>query len=240
VHRLEATLRVTLIASLFGTIMYGVTVWIIAPLGLVAIAATAELAVRPYAANAADRLLLACGAVVTTLILIGLALNLTPWGLTKTTWNVAWLIVSIGVLSWRRTIATSITSIASRWAAARSYSVWIAAASLILVAAVILALAGVRIWDRKPVLAFSVVSRDNNSVVVEIEATSITGEYQIIATSPAPQALQYSSGPLTIKADGNGRQIRARVPLNVAGTWTIDLESAYNDTVVRWLRVDLN
>jgi hypothetical protein len=240
VRKLEATLRMTLIASLFGAFMYGVTVWIIAPLGLISIAATAELAVRPYATNAADRLLLACGSIVTTLILVGLALNLTPWGLTRTTWNAAWLIVSISVLAWRRRLATNITNIRLPWAETRSLSVWIATASLILIAAVILALAGVRISDRQPVLALSVVSRNTDSVVVEIEATSITGEYQIMATSRAPKALQYSSGLLTIKAGSNGEQVRTRVPLNVAGTWTIDLESAYGDAIIRWLKVDLN
>lgn len=236
-RKLEAALRMTLIASLFGAVMYGVTVWIIAPLGLIAIAATAELAVRPYATNAADRLLLACGSIVTTLILVGLALNLTPWGLTRTTWNAAWLIVSIGVLTWRRGIATNIKL---PWARMRSLSAWIATASLILIAAVILALAGVRIWDRQPVLALSVVSRNTDSIVVEIEATSITGEYRIMATSRAPKALQYSSGLLTIKAGSTGERVRMRVPLNVAGTWTIDLESAYGDAIIRWLKIDLN
>lgn len=239
-RKLEAALRIILIASLFGAVMYGVTVWIIAPLGLIAIAATAELAVRPYATNAADRLLLACGSIVTTLILVGLALNLTPWGLTRTTWNAAWLIVSISVLTWRRGIATNITNIKRPWAGMRSLSAWIATASLILIAAVILALAGVRIWDRQPVLALSVVSRNIDSVVVEIEATSITGEYRIMATSRAPKALQYSSGLLTIKAGSTGERVRTRVPLNVAGTWTIDLESAYGDAIIRWLKIDLN
>jgi hypothetical protein len=126
------------------------------------------------------------------------------------------------------------------WAAMRSLSVWIGLASLLLIAAVIVAVAGVRIWDRQPVLALSVVSRNADSVIVEIEATSITGEYQITATSHASKAIRYSSGLFAINAGRNGEQVRARVPLNVAGAWTIDLESANDNAVIRWLKVERN
>jgi uncharacterized membrane protein len=101
-------LRLALIVGLPVAIAYNAATWIAAPVGLMAIAATVELAVRPYAANVIDRLLLACGAVVTTLILVGLGLNLTSWGLTRGTWTVAWTILSIGVLAWRRGLGAGI------------------------------------------------------------------------------------------------------------------------------------
>jgi hypothetical protein len=233
----EIALRLALIASLFGAILCNVSAWITAPLGLVSIAATSELAVRPYATNAADRLLLGCGATVTTFIIIGLGLNLTPWGLARTTWSVTWLVISIGVLIRRRRVRTRIKRlpVAGFW----SLIPWMVFASLILIVAVVLALAGVRDWDEKPVLAFSVVSMSRDSAVVEIEATSITGKYRIMATSNTQKALQYSSPLLTIRAGGSEEQVRERVLLNAAGTWTIDLQSADSGTVVRWVKVDL-
>ena len=94
----ELALRSALIVSPFGAVASGLPAWLTAPLSLLSIATTAELAVRPYAVNVVDRVLLGCGAVVTTLILLGIVLNLTPWGLTLATWNLAWLIVSAGVL----------------------------------------------------------------------------------------------------------------------------------------------
>jgi hypothetical protein len=42
--------------------------------------------------------------------------------------------------------------------------------------AVVVALAGVRRWDQRPALAFSVVSQTTNAVVVEIDANSAAGK----------------------------------------------------------------
>lgn len=231
----EVTLRLALIAALIAAVGYDITAWITAPLGLLAIAATGELAVRPYAANAADRLLLGCGATVTTLILTGLALNLTPWGLTKTTWSAAWLTLSIGVLLWRRGFSTQVRRPA---AGVKSLGVWMVLASIMLVAAVVLALAGVRRWDRQPVLAFSVVSRSTSAIVVEIDATSISGSYRITAAPDAQGASDYSSALLDIEAGGAGERVRERVPVDIPGTWTIDLRSGSDGTVVRMLKVN--
>lgn len=202
----EVAARLALIAGLAAAITLGVTVWITAPLGLLAIAAVAELAVRPYAASPADRLLLGCGAVVTVLILAGLALNLTPWGLTRATWTGTWLLVSAGVLVWRRDLRTHV-----RWPGAwlKSSGIWVISASLILVLAVVVALAGVRRWDQRPTLAFSVVSQTTNAVVVEIDATSTAGEYEILASSDTPPR-RYASASVDLDAGGGGRRLRDR------------------------------
>lgn len=233
----EIALRLGLTASLFGAVIYGVSVWIIAPLGLISIAVTSELAVRPYATNAADRLLLSCGAIVTTFIVIGLGLNLTPWGLTRMTWSLAWLVISIGVLIWRREVRTSFKLLPmAEW---RALSLYMVSASLILIAAVILALAGVRQWDRKPVLALSVVSKSADAVVVEIEAASITGRYQISAVSSHPKKLQLLGPLLTVNAGSSGVQIRERVRVDTAGIWTINLKSVNSGVVARTVKVDV-
>jgi hypothetical protein len=234
--RLELALRLTLIAGLFVAIIENVPVWGLAPLGLIAISATAELAVRPYAANVADRVLLSCGAIVTAFILIGLGLNLTPWGLTRATWNVAWLIVSVGILAWRRGV---VTKIGRPVAGSGSLSIWIVSASLILAAAIALSLAGIRYFDRQPVLAFSVVSEGSSGVAVEIEATSISASYQIEATSKVKKAHRYLSAPIRIAAGSNGELVKYLVPLNKPGAWTINLQSASSGAVVRWLKVYL-
>jgi hypothetical protein len=223
------TLRLVLIAALPAVLAVSPAVWVTAPVALVAIAATAELAVRPYASDPASRLLLACGALMTVLILAGLVLNLLPWGLTRLTWGAAWLVISVTVLVWRRHSATDLSGLGRLRPAAWSgrpgpglaMGVWITAAAVIGVGAVVLAQSGVRNWDRKPVLAFSVVSRDPQAVVVQIQATSVTDRYQILATGPGHYATPY----FRVAAGGTGTQIRKRVPLSRAGTWTIDLQS---------------
>jgi hypothetical protein len=231
----EVAARLTLIAGLAAVITLGCPVWITAPLGLLAIAAVAELAVRPYAASPADRLLLGCGAVVTVAILAGLALNLTPWGLTRATWTGTWLLASVGVLIWRRDLRTH-----ARWPGAwmKSSGIWVILASVILVFAVVVAVAGVRRWDQRPVLAFSVVSQTTNAVVVEIDATSTTGEYQILAWSNT-RPKRYASTSVDLDAGGGGLRLRERLPVSTSGVWTIDLRSMARKVTVRWVEVNV-
>lgn len=233
----EVTLRLALIYGLLAAIAYGVNVWIAAPLGLLAIAATAELAIRPYAADLVDRLLLGCGAVVTTLILTGLALNLTPWGLTRITSAVTWTILSIGVLAWRKGLGTGMGRSAG---GIRSFGPWVFSASMILVAAAVLSLAGVRQWDRQPVLAFALASTGPNAVVVEIDSTAVDQKFRIVATSKAPGARQYLGPTLIVKSGSDAARVFERVPVNIAGVWTIELRSANNDATARRLIVDVH
>ena len=234
----EVIVRLALIAALPAVIAVSPVVWVTAPVALVAIAATAELAVRPQADDPASRLLLACGAVVTVLILAGLALNLLPWGLTRLTWAVAWLVVSLAVLVWRRGAATDLSwrhGLDRARGPGLALGLWMTTAAVILVGAVLLAQAGVRNWDRKPVLAFSVVSRTTQSVVVQIQATSITDRYRIVATEQKKPAGHYTSQFFTVAAGGTGVQLDKQVPLSGSGQWSIDLQSG--GTTVRKLLV---
>jgi len=230
----EIALRLTLIVALFVAILDHASVWFAAPLGLLAVAATAELATRTYAANAPDRLLLSCGAVVVTLILAGLVLNLMPWGLTQTTWAITWTILSIAVLIWRRNLATRMRIPIST---IRPFGPWILAASLIIIFAVMLALAGVRQWNQKPVVAFALVSASPNSLIVEIDSKSTNAMYRIVATSRMSGARPYSSAPVTVRSGGNGTRVLRRVPINTKGVWMISLEPANTRAPARWLRV---
>jgi hypothetical protein len=113
-------------------------------------------------------------------------------------------------------------------------------ASLVIVVAGMLALAGVRQWNRQPVLAFALVSTSPNVVVVEIESTSINERYRIVATSKTLGANQYFSSPLIIRSGGDGTRVFERVPINVAGVWIIDLKSASTGSTLRWLKVDVH
>ena len=224
----EVIARLALIAGLLAVIAVSPVVWVAAPVALVAIAVTAELAVRPYAGDPAGRLLLACGAVVTVLILAGLALNLLPWGLTRLTWAVTWLVISVAVLVWRRHSATGLgwlRHLGRDGGPGLSLGLWMSAAAAILVGAVLLAQAGVHNWDRKPVLAFSVVSRTAQAVVVQIQATSVTERYQIVATEQGRSSGHYTSPFFTVFAGGTGNQLRQQVPLSRTGQWIIDLQS---------------
>jgi hypothetical protein len=230
----EIALRLALIACLFAAIAFDLTLWIAAPLGLIVIATTGELAVRPYAANAVDRLLLVCGTVVTALVLLGLGLNLTPWGLTRTTWAVTWAILSVGVLAWRGRLRTDI---GLRAGEIGSLALWLLSASLIFVIAGMLALTGVRQWNGRSTLAFSFESASAGSVVVEIDATSITGRYRIAAMSKVAGARPYFSRPFTIRSGSDGERFFKHVPVNIAGVWIISLESATNGAALRRLKV---
>lgn len=236
-HLDEVALRTALIIGSAVTLLYGgVTVWITAPLGLAAMGATAELAVRPYATSAFDRLLLACGSVVVTLILLGLLLNfITPWGLTRITWTTTLVVISFGILVWRRGLKSDIRL---RSVSVNAFSLAIAAAVLIIIAATALSLIGVRQWDRRSLLSFSLVANSSNAVVVEIQAVSTMGKYRIV-TSRASDHHRYRGKAFAISAGGNGETLRIRVPIKTAGRWTIDLEPANHADVSRELIVDV-
>ncbi|HEY2237906.1 MAG TPA: hypothetical protein VGI21_03900 [Streptosporangiaceae bacterium] len=236
-HPGEVITRLALTAAVLAVIAVSPVVWVAAPVALVAIAATAELAVRPYADDPAGRLLLACGAVVTGLILAGLALNLLPEGLTRLTWALAWLAISVAVLIWRRHSATDLSWLRNLGRSGRALALgaWMVAAVVILAGAVVLAQAGVRNWDRRPDLAFSVVSRTPRAVVVQIQATSTTRRYQIVATRQGQAAGHYTSPFFTVAAGGSGIQLDKQVPLGASGQWIIDLQA--DGTTVRKLQV---
>src|SRR5215469_11501492 len=106
--RRELIVREALNVCIVLMIALGVTAWITAPLFLVGVAATAELALRDYSDDGVEKILLGCGALVTVLSLIGLFLNLTPFGLTRASWAAMWLVLSTAVLYWRRNSTTTI------------------------------------------------------------------------------------------------------------------------------------
>jgi hypothetical protein len=120
----------------------------------------------------------------------------------------------------------------------RALSGWLVAAALIITVAVTVSVVGVQRWDQKPLLAFSVVSESNNSVVVEIQATSMSGTYRITAIPQPPNKTSYQSAPFTVNAASGSEQLRERVPLDVPGQpWKINLVSVSNGSIARWLRV---
>ncbi len=221
--RLEVTLRVVLLAGLLAVIAASPTVWLTAPVALVAIAATIELAVRPYAADAAaaaaglrsggDRT--HPGRPGAEPAAVGADPGHLGGGLAGDQRGRADLAADSATdLSWL-----------ARPGRAGGLGLWMAAAAVILAGAVLLALAGVRNWDRKPVLAFSVLSRTAQAAVVQVQATSMTNRYQIVATRPGQAAGQYASPYFMVRAGGSGIQVRKRVPLNGDGTWNIDLQA---------------
>jgi hypothetical protein len=234
----EIALRLALIAGLMVALTENAPPWILGPVGVLSIAATAELAVRPYATNGVDRLLRACGALVTVLILVGLGLDLTPTGLTRMSWAVAWTMLSIGVLIWRRGLVTTgigkaALRVGSRW-------LWVLGATVILALGADLALAGVRHSNQQPMMAFALESVGTGSVTVKVDDTATDVQYRIAAVSSALGARRYLGQVFTVRAGENGMSVLEDVPINVGGVWTIRLESAGNGTVVRWLRVDVH
>lgn len=233
----EVLVRLILIAGSACINLDGhINAWVSGSVGLVSMLATAELAIRPYGAKVFDRLLLMAGSLVTTFIILGLLLNLTPWGLTLETWNAAWGVVSIFVLVWRRGDRTHIV-IPRKFLNVFSLSIVIAI--IIIIGAGVLAIDGVKKWDEKSVLSFSLVSSSSTSVVTQINATSISGSYSIAAFSQTNKASHYTSRLFSISAGSDGQMIRERIPVRTKGRWVIDLDSADGGKVVRELIIDV-
>lgn len=217
----EIALRASLSAGSALAVNLHASVWVSAPLGLVAIAATIELAIRPYGRGSLDRVLLGCGCAVVALILLGIGLNLTPWGLTRAVWTVTWLVLGIGVLYWRRSARSGVTLAHVRVPLSAFWAVPVVG---MLVAAGFVAQAGVRAGTR-PVLALSLQSKTAREVTVQINATLITGSYRIVAQSGAPGARPYASHAFRIDAGAGSARIVRHVPTNVPSRWTITLSS---------------
>jgi hypothetical protein len=235
---LEIVSRLILIGgSTFANLDGHVNVWVSGILGLASLLATAELAVRPYGTKIFDRLLLMAGGLVVTFIILGLLLNLTPFGLTLGTWNAAWGVLSTGVLIWRRGSRSQVT-LPGRPVSVFGVSVVVAA--VIIIGAGALAVDGVKKWDAKTLLSFSLVSSSSTSIVTQINATSVNDAYSIKAFSKNDKASHYTSKPFTVSAGSNGQIFQEQVPVNAKGSWVIDLVSGNTGKVVRELIVDVD
>ena len=234
---IEVVVRLILIGSSAGVNLDGHSnVWISGSLGLVAMMATIELAVRPYGKEVFDRLLLMAGSLVVTLIILGLVLNVTPWGLTLTTWNAAWVFLSILVLFWRRRNRTHVVLPTGIF---NMLSVSIAFSAAIIIAAGALAIEGVRKWDAQPILSFSLVSSSSTTVTTEINAASTRGTYRIVAFSRHDRASHYTSEPFTVTAGKGGETVQEKVPVKGGGAWVFDLKSNGDGKILRELIVDV-
>lgn len=236
--KLEVLFRAVLNACTVAAIALGLSAWIATPLFIASVTVTGELGLRPYRRSVIEKTLLICGATVTILILIGLCLDLTPWGLTRITWAFSWLAVSFAVLIWRRDSGTSIAVDRIRSYGARHWltCLYVLAAAAIFVVAGILAVAGVRIWNQKPMLAFALVSESPSAVVVKIDAVSTNSTYRIMATSGNNF---YISPPISVRAGGQGQALNESVPISVPGRWAIDLTAVNESTGLRELIVDV-
>lgn len=239
--RLEVLVRATLNVCIAAAIVWGLSAWLAGPLFLIGVALTAELALRPQVRSGPEKILLICGSAITAFILIGLVLNLTPSGLTRTTWAVAWVVVSGAVLIWRRTSSTSISIDRIRSQVNRHWVIGLygLGALVIFVVAGIVAMAGVRHSNQKPLLEFSLVSESSSSVVVQIHAISTNASYQIAADSGSFGARRYSSPPIAVNAGAQGQTLNESVPVNVAGRWSISLSGVSGSTDSRELIVDV-
>ena len=235
---LEIALRLLLIGSSTVANLDGhINVWISGILGLASLLATAELAIRPYGRTVFERLLLMAGGLVVTFIILGLVLNLTPFGLTLGTWNAAWGVLSVAVLIWRR---GSRSQIVLPGRLLNVFGLSVVVATVIIIGAAVLAIDGVKKWDAKTVLSFSLVSSSSTSVVTQINATSVNGDYTIKAFSKAHKASRYTSKPFTVSAGSDGQTLQEQVPVNAKGAWVIDLQSGATGTVVRELIIDVH
>lgn len=235
---LEIVLRLALTGGSAGVNLVGsLNVWISGILGLASMVATAELAVRPYGSSVFDRLLLMAGGLVAAFILLGIALNFTPWGLTRETWNASWAVVSILVLIARRGTRARFT--APRRSAI-TLTLSIAAAAAIILGAGWLALAGVAKSDSEPVLSLSLVSENSTNMIVEVDARSVKGSYRIVAFPEEQKSAVYVSAPLSLSAGPDGESVRRQVPARDKGTWVVYLRAAAGGKALRELIANIS
>ncbi|MTD13753.1 hypothetical protein GIS00_07325 [Nakamurella sp. YIM 132087] len=92
-------LRAVLVVLAAALSAVGATAWVTAPLGLAALAVTAEWAARLRRRGPLDTVLVATAGAVSALALIGLVLNYLPGGLTRLSWSIAIGIVCLVVLA---------------------------------------------------------------------------------------------------------------------------------------------
>lgn len=233
----EVAARLALICVSAGINLAGpVNPWISGIIGLISIAATVELAVRPYGSKAFDRLLLMAGSLVVTLVLLGLLLNLTPWGLTRGTWNLIWAVLSILVLFWRRGIRTQL--VIPRMPI-NALSLSIVAAAVIIAGAAALVASGVHKWGGQSTLSFALEAVSSRNVTTEINATSVSGSYSMVAFLQNDKKTHYTSKPFEVSAGPSGTTVREQVPIRANGRWVIDLEPAGGGQALRELIVDV-
>jgi len=233
---LEAAVRLILILVSAGVNLDGhASPWVSGIVSLISIAATVELAVRPYGSKIFDRLLLAAGSLIVTLILLGLLLNFLPWGLTRGTWNLTGALLSIVVLFWRRRELTGIRFPRVR---VNVLSLSVMAAAVIIAGAAALAASGVHKWDGQSTLAFSLAGVTSTSVATQIDATSVSGSYSIVAMIQFDKKTYYTSKPFNVTAGPSGATLLEQVPISGKGRWVIDLEPAGGGKALRELIVD--
>jgi hypothetical protein len=234
---LEVAVRLVLILGSAGINLDGhANPWISGIISVASIAATAELAVRPYGSKVLDRLLLAAGSLVVTLLLLGLLLNLLPWGLTRGTWNLTWAVLSILVLVRRRGV---LTGIRFPRIPINVLSLSIVAAAAIIAGAAALVASGVHKWEGQPALSFSLAAVSSKTIATEIDATSMSGSYSIVSIVQYSKKAYYTSKPFEVTAGRSGATLRERVPIGGKGRWIIDLEPAGGGKALRELIVNI-
>lgn len=150
--RREVLVRLMVIVAAPAAAAFGAPWQVLAPLALASLGNTGQIMTSAIAgADPVARWLLASMGVVVSLILMGLALQQVPGGLTRMNWAAGWAILSVALLAFVKPRAA--TRVRARGSAA---SVLVAMIALLaMVGAFVVAGAGVRKQREKPLLELS-------------------------------------------------------------------------------------
>ena len=227
----RSRLLLLVVAALLAIL--GAPTWLTGPVGLVSLAATAELAVRPYAVTATDRLLWAMGALLVTLILAGFVLNVPAAGLSRTSWNLAAGAIGVVVLLRRREYLAASGRIPLPAVTARSTLVGLVLVGLLSMS-VVLIVKGARAGDRAAIVSLSLVSIQRDRVVVRISSETTSATYRIVA-SDRPGKARYVGPLFQVMA---GIPLEEAIPASPNSRWQIVLNAPSDPGFSRTLIVD--
>ncbi len=247
----ERLARTALLLAAFAAGALRLPVPLLAPLGLAGIAATAELAARAPGRAGVDRLLVALGYTICAAVLGGLALALSPPGLTAPSWAGYWLVLGLATLLWkaRRPVPATAPEVAPDPVADRSaadrpaparttgagMSLYVLACTALL-GAVGLAALGATGAGTEP-LALWLVSRNATSATVAVHTGADTGPVRLAVVDTGTGTVAWAGDPFTVAAGAPARELT--VPLPGAGRWRVQLNGTGGGPPIRELVLDL-
>lgn len=176
--RREMTAQALVAAGALAATLLSARAAVSTPLGVLWIAATAELAAR-VARPTYQRIMIAAGFVLVVLVLLAIVINVLPWGLTTRTWVAGWACVSATVIAGRRRCARPRVSLVLSARVASLYLVSLG----ILAASIALAIVGAKHAD-KPPTALGIVGEWATSVRVRVVAGAQPGRYLLVRGVP--------------------------------------------------------
>jgi hypothetical protein len=229
VKRFEFAIRLLVIygAGVLGVI--GAKGNIAAPLAVLSIFLTAELAARAPGREGIDRVVRIFGSVLVALVLGGVALNFLPEGLTRQTWSAFWVALSLVVLWWRRREATSFGWLKKR---AGAQTAWFGASAVVVLVAFVVAVQGAN-KDLQSPLQMWVDGKSAGSIAVAVSSGKSEGPFRFVVSPDVTQTDAFA--PFEVQP---GAAVERSIPVAGSTRYDIHLVDVATGAVLRTVIVD--